>query len=722
MHTLTDITRAVLSYHPHARIDLIEQAYHYAEQMHQGQARASGEPYWVHPVEVALLLTQLKLDEAAIATGLLHDTVEDTLSTIEDIELRFGTDVAHMVDGVTKLSKMSFTFKEDRQAENFRKMLVAMSKDIRVILVKLADRCHNMRTLHFMEEHKRERIAQETLDIYAPLSNRLGIHWLKSELEDLSFKYIKPKEYHDLYDHVVVANVERQHFIDEVIRILQHKMQESDIDARVTGRIKHLYSIYKKMKENNLDIDQIYDILAFRVVVDSVSHCYAALGLVHALWRPIPGRFKDYIAMPKPNMYQSLHTTVIGPSGNRVEIQIRTQQMHDIAEEGVAAHWEYKESAPSKATLKRTDASQFAWLRQLMEWQKELSDPTEFIDTVKVDLFSDEVFVFTPKGKVVSLVQGSCPIDFAFAIHSHIGMRCVGARVNGKLVPLKHKLRNGDVVEILTADHQSPSKDWLNFIKTSRAKNKIRAFIRTEERKRSTELGREFLDKELRKSGSTLKKHLESKNFDVLLGHYKCNSSEELFVQIGYGKILALDLVRLLLQQEKPKSEVSKPASKESYEQQPKQDNNKRSSSSGILVQGVDDMLVRFPKCCSPLPGDRIVGFVTRGKGIAVHAYNCSRAIDLDPERRVEVVWDKNAKFKRAVGVRVLSSDKPGILATLSQVFSSMGINISQANCKVIGDNRAINTFEVAVSDIEQIKKIINAMEKVSGVISVERA
>ena len=715
MLRLDDIIDQVSAYHPNANVELLKKAYVYSAKVHHGQKRASGEPYLIHPIEVAGILAELKMDEAAVATGFLHDTVEDTLATLEEIEQLFGADIAALVDGVTKLSKISFTNKEDRQAENFRKMVVAMAKDIRVILIKLADRLHNMRTLDYMAEAKRERIAQETMDIYAPLANRLGIHWLKSELEDRSFKYLKPKEHDELEARVSMTEKERERFILSVKETLQEKMREAQVPAQVAGRVKHLYSIFKKMKEQNLEIDQIYDILAFRLIVDTLPQCYEAVGLVHSLWRPIPGRFKDYIAMPKPNMYQSLHTTVIGPGGERVEIQIRTQEMHDVAEQGVAAHWSYKEGKHLKPSGKKTDEAQFAWLRQLMEWQHEVSDPAEFIDTVKVDLFTDEVFVFTPKGRVVPLTQDSCPIDFAFAIHTQVGMHCNGARVNGKQVPIKHKLKNGDLVEVTTATSQWPSKDWLSFVKTGRAKNRIRTYIRGEERKRSSDLGRELLDKELRRFGSSLKKFLDSKDLQAASELLHCSAPEELFIQVGYGKVLPAQVAEALLPAEQ--REGSKPSVVAELIRKV----TRRVSHSGVVVHGIDDMLVRFGRCCAPLPGDRIVGFVTRGRGITVHAFTCNRALDMDPDRRVEVVWDKNTKFTRPVSVRIVSADKPGMLATLSQSFSSLGVNISQANCRVTGDDRAVNTFEVAVGDSEQLRTLIHALEKISGVISVER-
>jgi GTP diphosphokinase / guanosine-3',5'-bis(diphosphate) 3'-diphosphatase len=508
---LNDILDRVAAYHPDPDLDLLKKAYVYSAKVHQGQIRKTGEPYLVHPLEVAGLLAELKLDEASVVTGLLHDTIEDTLATKEEIDELFGAEVADLVDGVTKLSQFSAAnTHEEKQAENFRKMVVAMAKDIRVLLVKLADRTHNMRTLDAMKPETQERIARETLDIYAPLANRLGIQWIKSELEDLSFKYLRPEDWRDLTEKLTARAREKERFVDDVVQIIREKLAEGAIErAEVSGRVKHIYSIWRKMRELDVEFEQIQDVIGFRVIVDTVAQCYESLGVIHSLWKPIPGRFKDYIAIPKPNLYQSLHTTVVGPTGERIEVQIRTREMHEIAEEGVAAHWAYKETGrggkPGEP-LSKKDAQSFGWLRQLVEWQKELADPREFLETVKVDLFSDEVFVFTPKGAVKSLPRGATPVDFAYTIHSEIGEHCVGAKVNGKLVPLRYKLKNGDTIEILTSPHAHPSKDWLGFVKTSRAQARIRQFIRQAEHRRSIEIGREIAEREFRRFGVTLNK------------------------------------------------------------------------------------------------------------------------------------------------------------------------------------------------------------------------
>ena len=726
MIRLNDILQQVAAYHPDPDLDIIKKAYVYSAKVHQGQVRKSGEPYLIHPLEVAGLLAQLRLDEATIVAGLLHDTVEDTLATIEEIKELFGDEVALIVDGVTKLSKFSAPQKlsqEEKQAENFRKMLVAMAQDIRVILVKLADRTHNMRTLDHMSEEKQARIAQETLDIYAPLANRLGISWVKTELEDLSFRYLKPKDFNELEQRVAKKKKEREKYVEDVVTLIQSKLKDANIPATVGGRFKHYYSIYKKMRSQGIEFEQVPDVIAFRIITNDLAHCYGALGLIHQMWKPVPGRFKDFIAIPKPNMYQSLHTTVIGPLSERIEIQIRTEEMHRIAEEGIAAHWAYKEG---KSELTR-DAEKFAWLRQLLEWQQDLKDPKEFLDTVKVDLFTDEVFVFTPKGDVRSLPRGATPVDFAFAIHSAVGEKCVGAKVNGKIVPLRYKLKNGDQVEVLTSPQAHPSKDWLTFVKTSRAQQKIRGFIKQQQRDKSLVLGRELAERELKRFGLTLNKLIKSgelKPHSEALGY---RTEEDLMVAVGYGKVQPSQLAERLLPPEKLEEVKDKPPKESS----PSGILNAvteiarkvvgRKSTSGITIDGIDDVLVRFGRCCNPVPGDAIVGFITRGRGVTVHTAACDKALATDPERRVDVAWDVRGEYKRPVTLRVLTADRPGLLADMSSVFTKKGVNISQANCRATGDDRAVNTFEVTISDLKQLTDVMRSIEKLTGVFSVER-
>jgi GTP pyrophosphokinase len=664
----------------------------------------------MHPLEVAYLLTRLKLDEASVVTGLLHDTVEDTLATLADIEQLFGAEVAQLVDGVTKLSQIRFDTDEHKQAENFRKMLVAMAKDIRVILVKLADRLHNMRTLEHLAPAKQRRISQETLDIYAPLANRIGVNWIKMELEDLAFFYLHPQTYGDLAQKLKNLGASRENYVKDVVGSIEAELLKYDIAARVEGRPKHLYSIFKKMTHNHIEFEQIYDAIAFRILVDSVGACYEVLGHMHALWHPIPGRFKDYIAMPKPNQYQSLHTSVVGPKGERIEIQIRTHAMHKVAEEGIAAHWEYKEHGEVGAKNKQ----QFAWLRQLLEWQQDLKDPNEFLDTVKYDLFVDEVFVFTPRGEVISLTRGATPVDFAFAIHTQIGMHCAGAKVNGRMVPLRYELKNGDMVEILTNAQQRPSKDWLAFVRSGKARTRIRSLLQDEERSRSKDLGRELLERELKRFGLSLSKLLKDGRLLQVAQDTHHQTVDALFVAIGYGRSPPSAVIERLV----PHA-PDKPAQPSMLGQLIGR--VVRRSTGGVLVQGIEDVLVRYGRCCNPLPGDAIVGFVTRGRGITVHLPGCSRAVDTDPARRVEVSWDPGGTVQRPVTVRVLTADRPGLLATISQAFTDLGVNITQANCKVTDGGRAINTFEVMIKDADQLRRVVAQVRAIKGILAVER-
>jgi GTP pyrophosphokinase len=737
MIRLNDILQRVASYHPDPDLDIIKKAYVYSAKVHQGQLRKSGEPYLIHPLEVAGLLAELKLDEASIVTGLLHDTIEDTLATAEELTELFGPEVAQLVDGVTKLSKFSASAtlsQEEKQAENFRKMIIAMAQDIRVILVKLADRTHNMRTLDHMSEEKQRRIAQETLDIYAPLANRLGISWIKTELEDLSFRYVKPQDFFALQDKLNKRKKEREKYIDDVSTLIRTRLEERGLKGDVSGRFKHVYSIYRKMKSQGIEFEQIHDIIAFRIIMPAVPSCYEALGLVHQLWKPVPGRFKDFIAIPKPNMYQSLHTTVVGPLGERIEVQIRTPDMHKVAEEGIAAHWAYKEG---KALTVSKDDEKFAWLRQLMEWQQDLKDPKEFLETVKVDLFTDEVFVFTPRGDVKSLPRGATPVDFAYAIHSDVGGRCVGAKVNGKIVPLRYKLKNGDTIEVLTSPQAHPSKDWLTFVKTSRAQQRIRSFIKQQQREKSLQLGRELLERELKRfqlNFNRLLKNGELKKVSEELGY---RVEDDLLVALGYGKVVPNQVIARVVPPEKLAASGEgkgtlgdgQPAASSASGMLPGlsrvTDFAKKlvgkQNSSGVQIGGVDDVLVRFGRCCNPVPGDPIAGFITRGRGVTVHTVGCDKALATDPERRVDVSWDVRGDFKRPVTLRVLTADRTGLLADISNTFSKKGVNISQANCRATGDDRAVNTFEVTISDLKQLTDLMRTIERLPGVFSVER-
>ncbi|OGQ34283.1 MAG: GTP pyrophosphokinase [Deltaproteobacteria bacterium RIFCSPHIGHO2_12_FULL_43_9] len=712
MPTLDDIIHRVNSYYPSANTDLIKKGYEFAEKQHEKQVRKSGEPYLQHPVEVAIILTELKMDVSTIVTALLHDTVEDTGVALEVIKKEFGEDVANLVDGVTKIGKIRFRTTQEKQAENFRKMLLAMAKDLRVIIIKLADRMHNMRTLQYLPSNKQVRIAQETLDIYAPLANRLGIAWIRSELEDLSLRYVKPEIYEKLVEKVAKRRAERETYINKVSQILRQEVSKHGLKAEVSGRPKNFYSIYKKMESRNLEYEQIYDIVAYRIVVGSIAECYEVLGLIHSIWKPIPGRFKDYIAMPKANGYQSLHTTVIGPDAERIEIQIRTKEMHDIAERGVAAHWIYKEGHMAPSELNK-----FRWLRSLVEFHKELRDSTEFLDVVKVDLSAGDVYVFTPRGDVVELPPGATPLDFAYNVHTDVGNRCVGAKVNGRIVPLKYNLKSGDTIEILTSQTQQPKKDWLNIVQTSRAKSKIRQYIKQIERVRSIELGIELLEKEFRKKGTTFQKLQKQGELEKVAKEMNYQDIDGLVMAVGYGFIPPKQVIRKLFPPLPEKSGQPLDKSAESVRGE-----TRVFTSKAIKIKGVGDVLVRFAKCCVPVPGDPISGFITRGRGVSVHRADCSRLLSHDEERRVEIEWEaEGVKTERNVKVRVLSIDIPGILVKMSEVFGSHGINIVKAQIRTTKDKKAINIFEVSVTNLPQLQELIKEMEGVEGVISVER-
>jgi GTP pyrophosphokinase len=719
MKRLGDITSAIEKYHPDADIDLVARAYEFAADAHEGQTRRSGDPYVSHPLSVASIITELKLDVASVCAGLLHDAVEDTSTTVEELTEHFGKEIAFLVDGVTKLGKLPFSTREERQAENFRKMLLAMARDIRVILVKFCDRLDNMRTLGPLPPQKRERIASETMQIYAPLSHRLGIQWMKCELEDLSFQHMHPGEYEQISAAVAQSEKERKRYIAEVERLIHDEMAKGSVGCAVTGRAKHLWSIRQKMRRTGRAFDEIHDKIGFRVVTDSVAQCYQALGVAHAAWTPIPGRFKDYIALPKPNMYRSLHTAVIGPKGERIEVQIRTEEMHLIAEQGIAAHWKYKDGRPATASK---DDKKFAWLRQMMESQQDLKDPTEFIESVKIDLFGDEVYVFTPRGDVKALPKGACPIDFAYGVHTSIGDHCSGARANGVIVPLRYQLRNGDTIEIITSPNQKPNKDWLKLVKTARAKNKIRHRLRREEREKATVLGKDLVERSLKKWGVSFNKSLKSGDLLRAAQALHCTKVDAMLTEVGYGKLTATQVAEEVVPPEKRKG-GAKPA-KESRPgplTQILRKVTRRTAGSGIKVDGEAGVLVRFGQCCSPLPGDGIVGFVTRGRGVTIHRRDCQKALDLDPERRIDVEWDAKARGQHAVAIQVVCADKPGLLAYISKAFTDSGVNISQAHCRATEDKRAVNTFHADVADLDQLKSVMRSLSRISGVYSVDR-
>jgi GTP pyrophosphokinase len=713
MVRLTNILEKVKGYHPRADTDLINKAYVYAARKHDGQVRKSGDAYFTHPVSVADIIADMRLDASSVCAALLHDVVEDCDAEVDDIETVFGDEVAFLVDGVTKLGKVNFASREDRQAESFRKMLVAMARDIRVLLVKLADRLDNMRTLDHMSPASQERIARETLEIYAPLAGRLGIQWLKAELEDLSFKYLEPEAHEILAAQVEAVAKNTDSYMTEVTSKLQKMLVTRGFSVQVSGRRKHLYSLHRKMKSSGIGFEQVHDFVAFRVITESVADCYATLGVIHSEWTPVPGRFKDYVALPKSNMYQSLHTTVIGPGNRRVEIQIRTHEMHRTAEYGIAAHWQYKEHTGG---IDPKDAARFVWLRQLMEFQKEVVDPEEFYESVKVDLFPDDVYVFTPKGDVKTFPRGATPVDFAYAVHSEVGHRCSGARVNGAIVPLRHKLQNGDVVEIITSKNHHPSKDWLEFVVTSRARSRIRTYLRAEERKHAVKLGKDLLDKELRKAGLSLSRFLKSKRTSDVFSRFRVGNEDELFARIGIGKLALPSVIEAIVPQESSERESLRPG----FIERTVQRVAGPPDAEGIRIQGMDNMLVRFAHCCNPVPGDPVTGWITRGRGVSVHRRGCPRVLELDPERRVQVSWGDDVHVDLPVSLRVMTDDRAGILASVSSVFSANGVSISEASC-LSKDGRAENMFHFRVGDIDRLREIMRGVAKLKGVLDVER-
>jgi GTP diphosphokinase / guanosine-3',5'-bis(diphosphate) 3'-diphosphatase len=712
MIRINTIIDQILSYWPSADIDLIQKAYIFSAKVHEGQVRLSGEAYLSHPLEVAWLLTQMKMDLVTIAAGLLHDTIEDTLATPEIIEEKFGPEVTQIVNGVTKISTIQFQSQEERQAENIRKMILAMSNDIRVILVKLADRVHNMRTLGFHAPEKQRKIAQETLDIYAPIATRLGMYRIQTELEDLCLYYLEPEAYQVIKDGVAKKREERERYIREVKEMILKKMESVHLSCRLEGRPKHFYSIYKKMISQNLNINQLYDLIAFRVIVKEVAECYEALGHIHSLWKPIPGKFTDHISLPKTNRYQSLHTKVIGPYGERIEIQIRTEEMHRVAEEGIASHWQYKEGHH----LGETDAKKFNWVRQLLESQKDVQDPLEFLESVRIDLFPDEVYVFTPRGDVKMLPKGATPIDFAYAIHTTVGHQCTGARVNRKMVPLRTELHHGDVVEVVTSANHVPSKDWLKIVKTTKAQNRIRQWIKTEERKRSIDIGKDLLEKEIRKNQLSVSQQMKSDSLQRIAQELSLQKGEDLLASIGFGKISVRQVIHRMLPkeavEEKQESEVKiatkrkQPAKKEG----------------GILIRGIHDVMTRFGKCCNPLPGDPVVGFITRGRGITIHARSCPQVVLEDQERLIEVQWDTSVKSFYPVKIELWSNDRKGMLAEVSTAITSAESNILKAEALTTTDHKAYYQFMIEVTDTHHLEHIMANLKKIKGVLTVARS
>ena len=712
MIQLQTLIEEIPKYQPGVDLDLVRRAYRFSEVSHRGQQRASGEPYLTHPLEVASLLVNFKMDVTTVTAGLLHDVLEDTAATKGDLEREFGREIADLVDGVTKIGKLAFSSREERQAENFRKMVVAMARDLRVLMIKLADRLHNMRTLGFLAEDRARKISQETLDIYAPLAHRLGMANVKAELEDLALRSLLPDDYVDLQKRVAKRRLEREVDINHVIQILERKLTEVGIESQIRGRPKHFYSIWKKMHDQGKEFDEIYDLTAVRVIIPSVRDCYGALGVIHSLWKPVPGRFKDFIAMPKVNMYQSLHTTVIGPKGDPVEIQIRTREMHRIAEDGIAAHWLYKER---KAGKDKVDES-LTWLRQLLEAQQDVKDPSDLIDTVRLDLLPDEVYVFTPKGDVKALPEGATPIDFAYAVHTQVGEHCVGSKVNGKLVPLRYTLRQGDIVEIVTSPNQHPSRDWLKIVKSTRARSKINQWLKTEERARSLALGRELFEREAKKYRLSPAALLGGHGIKQVASDLGFPGVDDLLASIGYGKTSVQHVLGKLAP-----ATLLEPAA----DQKPKTGTRPKAESS-VRIRGVDDLLVRFARCCAPVPGDAIVGFITRGRGLTVHTRDCLVVAKnvLDRERLINVEWDREESVaaKRPVRIAVyLGNDRPGLLAEITGAISARNGNITKAEVTVTDDKKGINHFVVEVADLPQLQAIMSAIREIRDVTNVER-
>lgn len=716
--TIDELLEKIKSYFPQADLKLVQKAYEFSERAHEGQIRRSGEPYISHPLSVAGILADLRLDLDTIITGLLHDTVEDTSVTLEDIKREFGESVAYLVDGVTKIGQMNFRNSFEKQGENIRKMIVAMGKDVRVVLVKLADRLHNMRTLNHMPYEKQSRIAQETLEIYTPLAGRMGISSLKIELEDLCFRYHRPDMFYQLVQNVKKTEQETNRYIEEVRESISKILEKTTIKYKVQGRSKHLWSIYKKMASRNIEYEQVYDVLAFRIIVSSVVECYEVLGYIHSLWKPIPGRFKDFIAMPKTNNYQSLHTTVIGPGGERIEIQIRTEEMHLIAERGIAAHWKYKERGKNS----NVSADQVNWLRDLIAIHTQEKSGDEFLENIKTNLADSEIYVFTPNGDVRELPDEATPLDFAYSIHSDLGNTCVGARINGKMVPLKHKLQNGDTVEIVTSKTQVPSKDWLKFVVTNKAKSKIRQFVKEEQRRRSLVFGKDLVEKEFRKFGHNASKFLKGEEFEKFLRDFGVKDTDEMYIRVGYGKLEPRHLIERLV----PTQQTDIPVSEqENFMEKIRKSAAKKSkkSNSLVVVDGMEDVLVHFAKCCSPIPGEPITGFISRGRGITVHRADCKKVFEIDQIRTVDVAWNKDGigGSSRVVRIQIIAQDIPGLLKLMSEAFSVQGINIESAQIKTTRDKKANCNFDISVRDSAQLNQAIFELQKLKGIISVNR-
>ncbi len=703
MPDVESLIRKVVSYNPKANVELLKKAYIFSREAHCAQKRVEGSPYIRHPLAVADILADMKLDTATIASGLLHDTVEDTGMSTDDIRDMFGNEIAFLVDAVTKLSKVEFQTKEDAQAENFRKMLLAMSKDVRVILIKFADRLHNMKTLEFLPEDKRRRIATETLEIFAPLANRLGIGWLRTEFEDLCFQHIMPDLYHDLESKVAKRKEEQKQYIDEVVHLISERLQEVGVIAKIKSRVKHYYGIYQKMVTQKIPFEQVHDVFGIRVITDTVTHCYDILGVIHSLWPLVPGRFKDFISLPKSNLYQSLHTTVVGPGGDRIEFQIRTGDMNEIAEEGIAAHWRYKE----RDGIDKKNARYIAWLRELV---KDVSDAKEFLEAVKGDIVPETVYVFTPKGDIKELPVGSTPVDFAYSIHSEVGHRCVGAKISGRIVPLRYKLVSGDAVEIITAPSHSPSKDWLKFVVTPRARSRIKQWIRVEERNQGVELGTKLIEEELRRNGMTMAV-LKTEKMQEILKALSYQNVEDVLLAIGYGKLSVHQLVNRLTDEKHEETLITKVVKPP------------REGKSVISIKGIDNVLYHVGRCCYPVPGDKIVGFITKGKGVTIHRTECSNLerTAVDTERLIGVEWSQQEDITTSAKLFVECVDRPGMLANMSALISAVNVNISSLKVSPTHDKRSLMELILEIRSRQQLNTIVNKISQLDGVLSVNR-
>lgn len=714
MIRIQEILDKVAANNQNADLELIQKAYVFAATAHAGQTRLSGEPYLSHPLAVADTLAEMGFDEPTVAAGLLHDTVEDTKATIEEIDENFGEEVADIVDGVTKISMIPFENKEEAQAENIRKMILAMSHDMRVLMVKLADRQHNMSTLDFQKAHKQKRIAQETMDIYAPLANRLGLYMLKRNLEDLSFKYLRPDVFNQIDHWLDKHQVVEKHIIDKVVGLILDLLASNHIQGQVYGRIKHKYSIYKKMQSQSLTLDEMHDIMAFRVLVKDIKDCYAVLGLVHSQWRPVHGRFKDYISMPKANGYQSLHTTVIGPEGERIEIQIRTEDMHRQAEHGVAAHWLYKE----KGRVNSKDLEQFSWLREIFERQGDETDSREFMHALKMDLFKDEVYVYTPAGDVKELPEGATPLDFAFLIHTKVGQHCAGAKVNGRLMPLSTELKNGDIVEIVTDPARNPNRDWLKLVKTAKARSRIQRYLRTEERTHAVALGRDMLEKEGRKVSLNVGKALKEGHLALVAQEMNFESVDDLIAAVGYAHLTPRKILNrlyaVLHPNEAAPAAPAAPSVKESKEEAVRK-------TEGVGISGVDGVLMRFAKCCNPVPGDPIIGYISRGMGVSVHRADCPNVANMEPERLISVHWDGAEEKPYEAGIFIIARNVQGVLAEVAQVLAKNNVNIIGLNMDNMVDGRAKLRFTVEVRDATQLYQLIEAIRALPSILEVVR-